>query len=325
VATQGVQPLTGPASDLFVGRDVSKAALDVALRPSGEAWQCAQEEGASAQRVAQRQARGPRLVVLEATGGLERLVVAALAVAGVLVAVVNPRQVREFAKATGPLAKTAAVDAAVLAHFAQAIGPTPRPLPDAQSEILAARVERRRQLVLIRPAAHNRLQTALAAVRPHVQAHLAWLDQALPDLDSELDQTLHASPLGREREQGRRSVPGIGPVVARTLIAELPELGHGSAKHVATLVGVAPLNRQSGRWRGTRAVWGGRQPVRDALSRAALVGLRHHPVLRAFYERLLARGKPKKLALTACMHKLLILLHAVLRDRTPWQPTLLAP
>lgn len=322
--TQRMQPLTGQASDLFVGIDVSKAALDIALRPSGEAWRCANADADIAQLVAQLQARGPHLVVLEATGGLERLVVAALAVAGVPVAVVNPRQARDFAKATGHLAKTDALDAAVLAHFAQAIGPTPRPLPDAQSQILAALVERRHQLVAIRTAEHNRLQTVLAAVRPHVQTHLAWLDQALQDLDSELDQTLHASPLWREREQLLRSVPGIGPVVALTLIAELPELGQGAIKHVATLVGVAPLNRESGKWRGTRAVWGGRQHVRDTLYMAALVGVRHNPVLRAFYERLLARGKPKKLALTACMHKLLIILHAVLRDRTPWQPTLLA-
>jgi transposase len=312
------------AANIFVGIDVSKTALDVALRPGGEAWRCPNDEAGIAEVVGRLQPLVPRLIVLEATGGLERLVVAALALAELPLAVVNPRQVRDFAKATGQLAKTDALDAAVLAHFAEAIRPQMRVLPDAQSQALAALVERRRQLVGMLTAEKNRLGQALPPVRPKVAAHIAWLEQALKEWDAELDQTLHAMPLWRERDHLLRSVPGVGPTVALTVIAHLPELGQGSVKHVATLVGLAPLNRDSGAWRGTRAIWGGRRQVRAALYMAALVGVRHNPVLRAFYERLLARGKPKKVALTACMHKLLTILHAVLRDRMPWQPTLLA-
>jgi transposase len=315
-------PTAAPA--VFAGIDVSKAALDVALRPSGEHWRSPNDEAGIAELVDRLRPLGPGLIVLEATGGLERLVVAALALAGVPVAVVNPRQVRDFAKATGRLAKTDALDAAVLAHFAEAIHPEPRPLPDAASQALAALVERRRQVVGMLTAEKNRYQQALPPVRAKVAAHIAWLEQALKELDTELDQTLRASPLWRERDQLLRSVPGVGPTVALTLLAHLPELGSGSVKRVATLVGLAPLNRDSGAWRGSRAIWGGRRQVRAALYMAALVGVRHNPVLRSFYQGLLARGKPKKVALTACMHKLLTILHAVLRDRTPWQPTLLA-
>jgi transposase len=313
------------AAAIFVGIDVSKATLDVALRPSGEHWGSPNDEPGIAELVGRLRPLGPQLIVLEATGGLERLVVAALALAELPVAVVNPRQVRDFAKATGQLAKTDALDAAALAHFAEAIRPTPRPLPDEASQALAALVERRQQVVGMLTAEKNRVRQALPAVRAKVAAHISWLEQAIEELDGELDRTLRASPLWRERDQLLRSVPGVGPTVSLTLLAHLPELGHGSAKHVATLVGLAPLNRDSGSWRGTRAIWGGRRRVRAALYMAALVGARHNPALRRFYEGLLARGKPKKVALTACMHKLLTILHAVLRDRTPWQPTLLAP
>jgi transposase len=315
---------TAVEGSLFVGIDVSKAALDVAVRPQGAAWRCANDEAGIADLVGRLRPLGPEVIVLEATGGLERLAVAALALAELPVAVVNPRQVRDFAKAAGHLAKTDALDAAVLAHFADAIRPTPRPLPDAASQALAAVVERRRQLVGMLTAEKNRLGQALPPVRSKIAVHIAWLEQALKELDAELDQTLRASPLWREHEQLLRSVPGVGPATALTLVAHLPQLGQGSAKHVATLVGLAPLNRDSGTWRGTRAIWGGRAHVRTALSMAALVGVRHNPTLRAFSEQLLARGKPKKVALTACMHKLLTILHAVLRDRIPWQPTPLA-
>jgi transposase len=314
------------AARIFVGSDVSQAALDVALRPQGEPWRCANDEMGSADLVARLCPRAPQVLVLAATGGVERLVAAALALAGLPLAVVNPRQGRDCAKATGRLAKSDALDAAVLAHFAAAIRPQPRPLPDAQSQALAALVARRHQVVGLLTAEKNRLGQALPPVRPQVAAHIAWLEQALQERETERDQTLRASPLWREREQLRRSVPGVGPIVALTLVAHLPELGQGSVKHVATLVGLAPLNRDSGTWRGTRAIWGGRRQVRAARSMAALVAVRHNPVLRAFYGRLLARGKPKKVALIACMHKLLLILHAVLRDRTPWQgqPTQLA-
>jgi transposase len=215
-----------------VGIDVSKARLDVAVRPSGETWSYANDEPGIADLLVQLQAvqPAPQLVVLEATGGLERAAVAALALAGLPVAGLNPRQVRDFAKATGRLAKTDALDAAVLAHFADALRPAPRPLPDAQSQRLAALVERRRQLVGLLTAERNRAPQTLPTVRPHVQAHIAWLEQALHDLDRELDQTLQASPLWREREDLLRSVPGVGPIVSRTLLAHLPELGQGSAR-----------------------------------------------------------------------------------------------
>jgi transposase len=200
--------------------------------------------------------------VLEATGGLKRLVTAALALAGLRVAVVNPRQVRDFAKATGRLAKTDTIDAAVLAHFAQALQPTPHPLPDTASQALTALVERRHQLVSRLTAEQNRLQQALPAVRAQIAAHIAWLKQALAEVDGDLDQFLRASPIWRERDRLQRSVPGVGPAVSRTLLAHLPELGEGSVKHLATLLGLAPLNRDSGAWRGSCAIWGGRQPVR---------------------------------------------------------------
>jgi transposase len=217
-----------PAARIFVGIDVSKAMLDVALRPGDGAWRSANDEPGIAEVVKRLQPLGPDLIVLEATGGLERLVVAALALADLPVAVVNPRQVRDFAKATGRLAKTDALDAAALAHFAEALRPEPRPLPDAQSQALAALVERRRQLVAMLTAEKNRFQQALARVRPKVGAPIAWLEQALAEWDEELDQLLHASPLWRERDQLLRSVPGVGPIVSLTLLAHLPELGQGS-------------------------------------------------------------------------------------------------
>ena len=314
-------------STLFVGIDVSKTMLDVALRPGrpGEAgWRCTNDEAGIADLIRHLQPLAPALIVLEATGGLEREVVAALALAALPVAVVNPRQVRDFAKATGRLAKTDALDAAVLAHFAAAIHPAPRPLPDAASQALTALLERRRQLVGMLTMEQNRLHQALSNVRPQIQTHIAWLKQALKQVERDLDDQLHASPLWREREQLLRSVPGIGPTVACTLIAQLPELGSGSAKRVATLVGLAPLNRESGAWRGTRAIWGGRAHVRTTLYMAALVGIRYNPVLRAFYDRLVARGKPKKVALVACMHKLLTILHAMVAHHTSWNPALAA-
>lgn len=311
---------------VFVGIDVSKARLDVCERPSGQTWSSANDEAGIATLVERLQAVRPAVVTLEATGGLERAVVAALGLAlgDLPVVVVNPRQVRDFAKATGRLAKTDALDAAALAHFADALRPQPRPLPSAEERALAALVERRRQVVGMLSAEKNRLRQAAPPIQPRVQAHIAWLEQAVAELDTDLDQMLRASPLWREREQLLRQAPGVGPTVANTLLAELPELGTLSTKRLAALVGLAPLNRDSGSWRGQRAIWGGRARVRAALSMAALVGVRHNPLLQAFYERLLVRGKPKKVALVACMHKLLGILNAVVRHRTPWQPTLAA-
>jgi transposase len=265
------------------------------------------------------QALQPELIVLEPTGGYERLLVAALAQAGLPVAVVNARQVRDFAKATGRLAKTDALDAQVLAHFADAVHPTPRPLPDAQTQELEAVLERRRQLVGMRTAERNRLHTAPKAVRAGIKAHITWLDGELQTIDGELDGMIQMSPLWREQEDLLRSVPGIGPVVALTLLAELPELGRLDRRKLAALVGVAPLNRDSGSLRGKRTIWGGRGQVRSTLYMATLTAIRYNPVIRAFYQRLCAAGKPKKTALTACMRKLLTILHAILMRRTPWR------
>jgi transposase len=258
-------------------------------------------------------------VVLEAPGGLERLAAAELAAAGVPVAVVNPRQVRDFAKAVGQLAKTDALAAQLLARFAEAVRPTPRPLPDAGTQALAALLARRRQVVAMLTAERQRLATAGVPVRPRIQTHVGWLERELGALDDDLGQTLRASPVWRAKEDLLRSVPGVGPVVARTLLAALPELGALDRKRIAALVGLAPVACDSGTLRGKRLVWGGRGRVRTALYMAALTGTRYNPVLRAFYRRLLRAGKAKKVALTACMHKLLLILNAIVHSATPWR------
>lgn len=307
-------------AETFIGIDVARDTLEVAVRPTGERWQGANAAAAIAKLVARLRALEPRLIVLEATGGLELPLLAALGGAGLPVVAVNPRQVRDFAKALGQLAKTDVLDAQVLAHFAEAVRPAVRPLPDAATQALAALVTRRRQLVEMLVVEQNRLASAATAIRADIQAHIAWLRKRLKDVDRELGQALRASPLWREQEDLLRSVPGIGPAVTVTLLAELPELGTLGRKQIAALVGVAPLNRDSGTWRGRRTVWGGRATVRAALYMAALVGTRHNPVLRALYQRLLAAGKLKKVALTACMRKLLTIVNAMLKHRTRWAP-----
>jgi transposase len=307
------------AAPITVGIDVAKARLDIALRPTEEHWQVANTEAGIAALLARLRPLAPALIVLEASGGWERLVAATLAAAGLPVAVVNPRQVRDFAKAIGQLAKTDALDAAVLAHFAAVVQPSPRPLPDADAQALAAVVARRRQVLTMLTAERQRLGAARPPVRGRVQAHITFLEQELADLDDELGRTIQASPLWRETEELLRSVPGVGPVVARTLLADLPELGHLDRKQIGALVGLAPLTCDSGTRRGRRIVWGGRGQVRSALYMAALAAMRHNPVIRTFYTRLLADGKPKMVALTACMHKLVIILNAIIRRRTPWQ------
>jgi transposase len=304
---------------LFIGIDVAKAHLDVAYRPGERVAQYRNAEAAIAQLVQDLHAAAPQLIVLEATGGLEVPVATALAVAGFAVAVVNPRQVRRFAEAVGQLAKTDRIDARLLAHFAEALRPEPRPLPDAQAQQLAALLARRRQLIDMLVAEKNRLQTASSAVRPRVQAHIAWLEHELADLDADLAAAVKASPLWRETEDLLRSTPGIGPVAARTLLFDLPELGRLNAKQIAKLVGVAPLNRDSGRQSGPRMIWGGRATVRTVLYMATLSAVRYNPVIEAFYGKLCQAGKPKKAALVACMRKLLVILNAMVRDRTPWQ------
>jgi transposase len=306
---------------IYAGIDVAKARLDIAVRPTGEQWSAPNDEAGIAEVVTGLQASAPTLIVLEASGGLELPVTAALAAAGLSVAVVNPRQVRDFARATGRLAKTDTLDAQVLARFAETIQPTPRPVPDAQAQELTALLARRRQLIAMSVAERQRLGSALPAVRVRIETHIAWLDQELASVESELRRTIRESTLWRVKDRLLRSVPGVGPVLATTLIAELPELGSLNRKEVAALVGVAPLNRDSGSLRGRRTVWGGRRRVRTALYMATLVATRHNPLLRSFYERLCGAGKAKKVALTACMHKLLTILNAMVKHDAAWCPT----
>lgn len=306
---------------VFVGIDVSKASLDVAVHRPAARWAVDYTEADRTALVARLTALAPALIVLEATGGLESPLVGALATAGLPVVVVNPRQVRDFAKATGHLAKTDTLDAAVLAHFAAAVQPPVRPLPAAATQGLAALVTRRRQLVDMLTAERNRLSCAPKVLHQELQAHIRWLERRLTALDTDLDQAIRTSPVWRAQEDLLRSVPGVGPIVARTLLAQLPELGTLSSKTIAALVGVAPLNRDSGLFRGRRMVWGGRATVRAVLYMGALVGVRHNPVLRAFYQRLRAAGKLPKVALTACMHKLLTILNALLTQHRRWDPT----
>jgi transposase len=303
----------------LVGIDVAKAQLDVAVRPAGEQWAVPNDAGGVVTLVARLQALHPTLLVLEATGGLERAATAALATAGLPVVVVNPRQARDFARATGQLAKTDALDARALAHFADVIRPTPRPLPDTQTQELRALLGRRQQLVGMRTAAQNRLAGTSGRLQTDIEAHIAWLNERLATLDNDIETLLRASPLWRENDDLLQSAPGIGPVCARTLVLELPELGTLNRQQIAALVGVAPLNCDSGTLRGRRTIWGGRAHVRTVLYMGTLVATRYNPRIKAFYERLLAAGKVKKVALTTCMHKFLTILNAMLKHRTRWQ------
>jgi transposase len=308
-----------PSNPVTIGIDVAKARLDVAARPSGDQWQVANTEEGIADLLAKLRPLAPALIVLEASGGWELAVVAALAEAKLPVAVVNPRQVHDFAKAVGQLAKTDQLDAQVLARFGEAVRPEPRPLPDAGAQALADVLARRRQVIGMQTAERQRLGTAGPQVRARIEAHLAWLERELTELDDDLGRRLRESPLWREREDLLRSVPGVGPVVATTLVAELPELGQLDRKRIAALVGLAPLARDSGTSRGKRLVWGGRGRGRAALYMAALVATRHNPTIRTFYARLLKAGKAKKVALTACRHKRLLILNAIVRTNAPWR------
>ena len=303
----------------FVGIDVAKAQLDIALRPSGERRAVPNDASGVATLGARLQGLHPALIVLEATGGLERLVTSALATVGLPVVVVNPRQARDFARATGQLAKTDALDARALAHFADVIRPTPRPLPDTQTQELRALLGRRQQLIGMRTAEQNRLAGTSGRLTQDIEAHLAWLNTRIATLDDDLETLLRASPLWRENDDRLQSVPGIGPVCARTLLLERPELGTLTRQQIAALVGVAPLNCDSGTLRGRRMIWGGRAHVRTVLYMGTLVATRFNPQIKAFYQRLLAAGKLKKVALTACMRKLLTRLNAMLKHRMSWQ------
>ena len=302
-----------------VGIDVSKATLDVAIEPSREQWQVANDERGIQQLVERLGQLHPERIVLEATGGYELPALAALGCAELPAVAVNPRQVRAFAKAIGRLAKTDALDAQVLAQFAAVVKPALRPLPDAATRELAGLLARRRQLVEMRAAEATRLQQAVEPVRLEIREHLRWLDKRIAQLDRDLHDRLRASPLWREKEDLLRSIPGVGPVFSVTLLADVPELGSISHRHLSALVGVAPFNCESGKWKGTRRIWGGRAAVRAVLYMATCSAVRHNPVIRAVYQRLVAAGKPKKRALVACMRKLLTICNAVIAHRTPWR------
>lgn len=309
--------------EVFIGIDVSKATLEVHARPDGQRWQVNNDARGRQELVAAVQALQPRLIVLEATGGLELPVAVELSAVGVAVAIVNPRQVRDFAKALGRLAKTDGIDSAILALFGEKLCPEARLLKDDQQRALSALLSRRRQLVAMCTAEKNRLSTATErSVRKDLKAHIRWLEQRLHDVDHDLDQMIRRSPVWKAKEDLLRGFQGVGPTVARTLTAELPELGRLNRKQIAALAGLAPFNRDSGTLRGQRCIFGGRAAVRAALYMGALSAIRHNPVIRALYERLRQAGKPPKVAITACMRKMLTILNAMVREGSPWQADL---
>lgn len=305
---------------VFVGIDVAKARLDVHVRPSGEAFAVARDGEGVASLVERLRSLAPALVALEATGGFETVVAAALGAAGLPLVVINPRQIRDFARATGQLAKTDALDAEVIALFAEQTRPEPRPLADEQTRLLGELVARRRQLIEMMTAERNRLShLSRRSLIKALERHLAMLQKDLSEIEQEIDTTVRGTPIWREREELMTSVPGVGPTLARTILADVPEIGTLDRKQIAALIGVAPFNRDSGVFKGRRTTWGGRAKVRAALYMAALVASRYNPTLRSFYQRLLLAGKAKKLALTAVMRKLLTILNAMIRDKSPWQ------
>jgi transposase len=308
---------------IFVGIDVSKARLDVAVCPSGQSESVTNDEAGIKTLVKRLGEIQPALIVLEATGGVERQLTRALVNAELPVVVINPRQVRDFAKATGQLAKTDSIDALVLARFAEAVRPALRPLPNEVTLELRALIARRRQLTEMIVAERNRLGGASKTVRKRIDAHVRWLEAELQRADGDLDQSIRQSPIWQEKEDLLRSIPGIGPVISRTLLAELPELGGLNRKQIASLVGIAPLNRDSGTLRGRRAIWGGRATVRAALYMAALVASRRNSVISVFYKRLRTAGKAPKVALVACMRKLLTIINSMITHKTRWSENIL--
>ncbi len=307
------------SSECFVGIDVSKADLEVAFLPEERVEKASNNERGISALVEELRALSPTLIVLEATGGLEVPAVGAFALAELPVVVMNPRQVRDFAKASGKLAKTDSIDALVLAQFGQLMRPEPRPLKDEQTQELEALITRRRQLVEMLTAEKNRLGRALQKrMQRDIKAHITWLEKRLKDVNQDLQNTISNTPLWREKDKIIRSVPGAGPVLSVTLLAKLPELGKLDRRQIAALVGVAPFNCDSGKYRGHRRVWGGRSSVRSALYMATIAAIRFNPVIKAHYQRLLQAGKKPKVAITACMRKLLIILNAMMRDHTLW-------
>jgi transposase len=305
---------------ITVGIDVSKDRLDVAVRPSGEAFSVERNAAGLERLISRLTELAPQVIALEATGGFETIAAAALAAAQLPVIVVNPAQIRAFAKAIGQRAKTDPIDAAVIAHFAEATRPQPRPLPDEATRLLADLVARRRQIIEMIGAERQRgMRITVPRLRKSIDRVVRTLEKELSDLDRDIDDAVRGSPAWREKEDLLASVPGVGPVIARTMLAELPELGQLDRKEIAALAGLAPFTRQSGQWRGRSFIGGGRTIVRTALFMGAMVARRHNPILRAFFDRLVAAGKPKMVALIAVARKLLTILNAILRDRRPWQ------
>lgn len=306
--------------NIIVGIDVSKDRLDVAVRPSGDVFIVERSAAGIEALIERLKVLAPQIVALEATGGFETIVTAALAAAHLPVVVVNPAQVRAFAKAIGQRAKTDPIDAGVIAHFAEATKPEVRPLPDEATQLLADLVQRRRQIIEMISAESQRQKRAPASLRASIARLLKALQKELTSVDGDIDGMVRNSPAWREKEDLLTSVPGIGSTIARTLVAELPELGRLNRKEVAALAGLAPFTRQSGTWRGKSFIGGGRAAVRTALFMGAMVAKRHNHVLKAFFDKLVAAGKPKMVALIAVARKLLVIANAILRDQKPWQP-----
>jgi len=305
---------------IIVGIDVSKDRLDVAVRPSGEVFVAERNAAGLELLVARLRELSPRIVALEATGGFETVVAATLGAAGLPIVIVNPAQIRDFAKAIGQRAKTDPIDAAVIAHFAEATKPEPRPLPDQATRLLADLVARRRQIIEMIVAERQReRRITIPRLKKSILRLLKALEKELATVDTDIDDAVRGSPAWREMEDLLASVPGVGPAIARTLIAELPELGQLGRKEIAALAGLAPFTRQSGQWRGRSFIGGGRKTVRSAVFMGAMVAKKYNPVLKAFFDRLVAAGKPKMVALIAVARKLLTILNAILRDRRPWQ------
>ena len=308
------------SAEMNVGIDVAKATLDVAERPDDVRWSTTNDAAGIGVLVTRWTVSRPARIIVEATGGYEMRLVTALVEAALPVVVVNPRQSRAFAKATGQLAKTDKIDAGTLAHFGEAMRPAVRPLPDAQTRALSALLGRRRQLIDMRTAEGNRRETVDRSIEREINTHLRWLDKRIDLIDRQLDKAVKASPIWRQKDTLLQSVPGVGPTVSRTLMADVPELGTLNHKKIAALVGVAPFNRDSGTFHGRRCIWGGRASVRTVLYMAILSAAQHNPVIRAYHQRLMAAGKPFKVAQVACMRKLLVILNAMVRDGVHWQP-----